>query len=82
LTYSAGLHHVQIPGQRPLPRLFKTLRMRLESVDIAAYRQELLDKYGPARFKKALIRDLEARRNRYCVSQGTETAPVYATSPG
>ena len=82
LTYSAGLHHVQIPGQSPLPRLFKTLRMRLESVDIAAYRQELMDKSGPNHFKQALIRDLQARRDRYCVGPETEAAPVYATSPG
>ena len=61
LTYSAGLHHVQTPGQ-PIPRVFKTLRMRLEAVDIAAYRRQLMDRCGPHGFKKALIRDLEARR--------------------
>jgi len=82
LTYSAGLHHVQIPGNRPLPRLFKTLRMRLESIDIAAYRQQLLDKCGPSQFKQALIRDLEARRDRYCFDPATESTPVFATSPG
>ena len=82
LTYSAGLHHVQIPGQNPLPRLFKTLRMRLESIDIADYRQKLLDEFGPAGFKQALIRDLEDRRDRYCFAQATENASVYATSAG
>ena len=82
LTYSAGLHHVQIPGQSPLPRLFKTLRMRLERIDIADYRRKLLDASGPAGFKRALIRDLEARRDRYCVGPEADTAPAYATSPG
>jgi hypothetical protein len=82
LTYSAGLHHVQIPGHSPLPRLFKTLRMRLESVDIAGYRQRLMDDHGRTGFKKALIRDLQARRDRYCFGQEGEAVPAFAASPG
>ncbi|MCB2148704.1 MAG: 1-acyl-sn-glycerol-3-phosphate acyltransferase [Deltaproteobacteria bacterium] len=81
MTYSAGLHHVQIPGQR-IPKLFKTLRMRLESMDIADYRNRLMDQYGPVGFKKALIRDLENRRDRYCFGLEPASAPVYATSLG
>ena len=82
LTYSAGLHHVQIPGHSPLPRLFKTLRMRLERVDIAAYRRKLLDNSGPAHFKRALIQDLQARRDWYCAGPEAETATAYAALPG
>ncbi len=41
---SAVLHHVQIPGRRKLPRRLKTLRMRLETVDIANYRSRLIDR--------------------------------------
>lgn len=67
ITLSAGLHHVQVPGQW-IPRIFKTLRMRLQEVDIARYRQELLAKNGYDGFKKAVIRDLEDRRDRYCVN--------------
>jgi hypothetical protein len=77
LTYSAGLHHVQTPGQR-IPKVFKTLRMRLEAVDIAAYRRQLMDRYGPHGFKKALIRDLEARRDRYCFGMEPATGSVLA----
>lgn len=63
LAYSEGLHHIQVPGQR-LPRLFKTIRLRLEAVDIAAYRQALSG--GEVSFRKAVIRDLTLRRDRYC----------------
>jgi hypothetical protein len=82
LTYSAGLHHVQIPGCSPLPRLFRTLRMRLESVDIADYRRRLMEAHGPDGFKRALIRDLEARRDRYCVGPAAGTGPACAMSVG
>ena len=43
LAYSGGLHHVQIPGDR-FPRLFKTIRLRLEVVDIAAYRAARMER--------------------------------------
>lgn len=81
MTYSTGLHHVQTPGQR-IPKIFKTLRMRLETVDIATYRNQLMDKYGPGGFKKALARNLEDRRNRYCTVPGPATDSVYATAIG
>ena len=81
MTYSAGLHHVQTPGQR-IPKLFKTLRMRLESVDIADYRNRLMDHYGPVGFKKGLIRDLEYRRDRYCFGLEPASPPVCAASLG
>jgi hypothetical protein len=81
ITYSAGLHHVQTPGQR-IPKAFKTLQMRLETVDIAAYRSRLMDRYGPDGFKKALVRDLEARRDRYCTGPEPSPAPVVATALG
>ena len=41
LAYSRGLHHVQAPGER-FPRLFRTVSMRFECVDIASYRDGLL----------------------------------------
>jgi 1-acyl-sn-glycerol-3-phosphate acyltransferase len=65
LTYSGGMHHVQAPGE-PLPRVFKTLRMRLETVDIEAYRNAMLARAGRQDFKRAVARDLEMRRDRYC----------------
>ncbi len=66
LAYSGGLHHVQVPGQR-LPRIFRTLRMTLEFVDIAEYNREMRAAGSDERaFKRAVKADLEARRDRYC----------------
>jgi hypothetical protein len=65
IAYSGGLHHVQAPGQH-LPRLFKTLRMRLEEVDIAEYKREHGAAEDPQQFKINVKRDLELRRDRYC----------------
>lgn len=63
LAYSEGLHHVQVPGQK-LPKLFKTIRMRLEAVDLATYRDALSKSH--LSFRKAVIQDLTARRDLYC----------------
>jgi hypothetical protein len=67
LAYSGGLHHVQVPGER-FPKLWKTIRMRLELLDIGTYRREMLARAGgdPEGFKAAVIADLEARRDRLC----------------
>jgi hypothetical protein len=65
LAYSGGLHHVQAPGER-FPRLWKTIRMRLELVDIAAYRAALLAEAGAAGWKRAVVEDLERRRDLLC----------------
>lgn len=67
LAYSGGLHHVQIPGQGRLPKLFKTLRLRLEELGIAEYRQSLLAGRAPEELKRPLIADLERRRDAYCL---------------
>jgi hypothetical protein len=65
IAYSGGLHHVQVPGER-FPRLFKTIRMRLEAVDMAAYRAARLEEGGARGFRRAVVRDLERRRDLYC----------------
>jgi 1-acyl-sn-glycerol-3-phosphate acyltransferase len=66
LAYSGGLHHVQVPGQRT-PRLFKTLRIALEMVDIAEYVDSLgASAKHPVAFKRTVIADLEHRRDYYC----------------
>jgi hypothetical protein len=65
LAYSGGLHHVQVPGER-FPRLWKTIRMRMEVLQIDAYRTSLLSEAGSDGFKRAVIRDLERRRDLYC----------------
>lgn len=63
LAYSGGLHHVQIPGHAP--RVFKTVRMRVENVEIRDYIAERMAEGGEENFKKNVIRDLERRRDLY-----------------
>ena len=64
IAYSGGLHHVQVPGH--LPRVFRTVSLRAENVDIAAYIAEMTARGGPDQFKKTVMRDLDARRDHYC----------------
>lgn len=56
LCLSGGLHHVQKPGQR-LPRLFKTLRMNLNYIDIAEYKKSLPQ--NPRERKIKMVADLQ-----------------------
>jgi 1-acyl-sn-glycerol-3-phosphate acyltransferase len=66
LAYSGGLHHVQAPGEH-FPRLFRRIRLALEVVEIGAYRAErLAEAGGEVGFKRAVVADLERRRDRYC----------------
>jgi hypothetical protein len=67
IAYSGGLHHVQIPGR--VPRLFKTVRMRLEIVDIEPYIEQMMAAGGADQFKKNVMRDLDRRRDLYCVEE-------------
>jgi hypothetical protein len=67
IAYSGGLHHVQIPGK--VPRIFKKVRLRVEVLEIEAYMTEIASHGGPEDFKKNVIRDLETRRDRYCVEE-------------
>ena len=63
LAYSGGLHHVQIPGR--VPRIFKTVRMRIENLEIADYIEAQMAKGGPEQFKRNVMRDLDGRRDAY-----------------
>jgi 1-acyl-sn-glycerol-3-phosphate acyltransferase len=66
LAYSGGLHHVHTPGDR-FPRLFKTIRINLEVLDIGAYRDERMAEVdNPRGFKRAVVEDLERRRDTLC----------------
>jgi len=67
VVYCGGLHHVQAPGQL-FPKLFKTIRIAFEMVDIAKYKEALEESTGPGtgRFKTRVKADLEGRRDRYC----------------
>ncbi|MEA2166170.1 MAG: hypothetical protein QOK37_4297 [Thermoanaerobaculia bacterium] len=68
IAYSGGLHHVQVPGK--LPRAFKTVRMRLEIIDIAEYIADMMRNGGADQFKKNVMRDLDRRRDFYCPEEG------------
>ncbi|HKI03258.1 MAG TPA: hypothetical protein VKK31_14870 [Thermoanaerobaculia bacterium] len=65
IAYSGGLHHIQSPGDR-FPRLFKTIRLRLEAVDIATYRDARMAEGGAKGFRRAVVNDLERRRDEVC----------------
>ena len=64
IAYSGGLHHVQVPGR--VPRIFKTIRLRVENVDIAEYIKEMMSRGGEAEFKHNVMKDLDWRRDHYC----------------
>jgi len=66
-AYSGGLHHVQVPGH--VPRVFKTVHMRLEDVEIADYIDAMMAAGGPDQFKKNVMRDLDRRRDTYCIEE-------------
>lgn len=75
IAYSGGLHHVQVPGH--VPNVFRTVRLRIEVLEIADYIQQMLKDGGEEHFKRNVIRDLERRRDEYCPEEKpatTETA--------
>lgn len=79
IAYSGGMHHVQAPGQQ-LPRLFKTLRLRLEGLEIERYRQEIGDGFKHPEFKRAVRRDLDRRRDLHCTPL-EEAAGIFYPAP-
>ena len=74
VAYSGGLHHVQAPGER-VPRLFRTVRMRLELLDVASYVREVLGERDPEELREAACGDLERRRWRNCPVDGPKPWP-------
>jgi 1-acyl-sn-glycerol-3-phosphate acyltransferase len=74
VAYSGGLHHVQAPGER-VPRLFRTVRMRLELVDIASYVSGLLEGRPAEDLRQAVCEDLERRRWLHCPLDGPKPWP-------
>lgn len=74
IAYSGGLHHVQVPGH--WPKAFKTISLRLEILDIAAYIAEMMENGGEDEFKANVIRDLEHRRDKYCAHTPVEQTAV------
>lgn len=65
LIYNAGLHHIQVPDEG-LPRLFQTIRVNMEVVDIAEYKLAMEERVSAGEaddFRSAVIRDLTHRRD-------------------
>ena len=63
IGYSGGLHHVNQPGQKGF-KLFKTLRMNFEVLNIESY----LAGFGavsPEELRTLVARDLETRLRQY-----------------
>lgn len=63
LAYSGGLHHVNRPGEKRL-RLFKTLKIRLELLDIESYLASF-DGISGNELRLRVARDLEARLKQH-----------------
>jgi hypothetical protein len=78
IAYSGGLHHVQHPGRAP--RLFKTVRLRAENIDIAEYIAAMSAEGGPDQFKKNVMRDLERRRDLYCPTEADDPKPAHSAA--
>jgi hypothetical protein len=74
IAYSGGLHHVQIPGR--VPRIFKTIRLRVENIDIADYIREIMGRGGEEEFKRNVMKDLDWRRDHYCPEEADAKAKV------
>jgi 1-acyl-sn-glycerol-3-phosphate acyltransferase len=68
VVYSGGLHHIQVPGEL-LPTPFKTIRCRMEMIDIPTYKDELERDYPELNFRKAVVEDLTRRRDEYCPTE-------------
>lgn len=62
IAYSGGLHHVQAPGDL-IPKIFKTIRVGFEQLDIAEYKRQLTS----GDFRTAVVKDLEERKKRNCL---------------
>jgi hypothetical protein len=65
MVYSGGLHHIQVPGEL-LATPFKTVRVRMEMIDIPTYKEDLKRDYPDLKFRGAVIADLTRRRDEYC----------------
>lgn len=65
--YMAGLHHVQVPGQR-FPGLFKRLEMTLEVAGLEDYKRSIGPHLDAKEFKRRVKQDLEERKARWCES--------------
>lgn len=67
IAYSGGLHHVQAPGDL-YPRVFQTIGLGIEQVDIEDYKRQFKD----GDFRRAVIQDLEEKMKIHIPEVETE----------
>lgn len=60
IAYSGGLHHVQIPGEG-WPRVFKTLKLNIETFEIEKYKAMFQDTIGSEAWRRAVLDDMQKR---------------------
>ena len=59
-AYSGGLHHIQAPGEG-FPKLFKTIRLDVEVLDIVEYKASFAGEIGSPEWRKAVQADCQHR---------------------
>jgi 1-acyl-sn-glycerol-3-phosphate acyltransferase len=62
-AYSGGLHHIQHPGELR-PKLFKTIKLNLELVDIQSYKSNFQSE--GIQFKREIVADMNHRLASLC----------------
>ncbi len=63
IAYSGGLHHVQKPGDK-LPKLFKTIKLNIEVLDIETYKSKFNTE--GIQWKRDIVNDFQARLETNC----------------
>lgn len=58
IVYSGGLHHIQVPGQKRF-KVFKTLKMNAEILDIKSYKSSFPEE--GIQWKRAVVQDMQRR---------------------
>lgn len=61
--YSGGLHHVQAPGEH-FPRLFKTIKMNFETIDVAEFKKTMPSESRA--FKLKVVEAFQKRLQSHC----------------
>ena len=63
IAYSGGLHHVQKPGDK-LPKLFKTIKLNIEVLDIETYKSKFNTE--GIQWKRDIVNDFQTRLETNC----------------
>tara|TARA_Y100000817_G_scaffold312419_1_gene306347 strand:+ start:183 stop:893 length:711 start_codon:yes stop_codon:yes gene_type:complete len=67
VAYSGGLHHIQVPEEGLLPKLFKNLKVNIEILSIEDFKKPFYEEAKDARHgRMALIQELETRMKVNC----------------